>query len=252
MRLTIQYSRIQTYFAEFACSFLFGFVVYSAILVTTLLEIEAAPILIGLAIALVSVAIIWCFMDVTIAHFNPAITFAAVVFCKIPIIKGILYIISQGLGFMLAAVVVLGCFPGGWREIMDIIRPKPASDAVTGEVICIELFLTGILVFTVFCAAANTYKDQVDARNQRDLRIDPQDSKIPNRKMYVPIMIGFTLGYLGLLGGATSGGAFNPGIVWAPVLLGARWRDSWKYWVGEFVGAFAAGLIQTILFYPFY
>lgn len=251
MPLSFRFSTIQTYFAEFICSFIFGFTVYSAITLTTLKEMEAGQILIGVAIGFVSVAIIWAFMDVTVAHFNPAITFAAVVFCKIPIIKGFFYIIAQGLGFMLAAVVTLGSFPGGWRDIMNIIRPKPAPEAVTGEVICIEIFLTGILVFIVFAAAANSYKSQKDAKDEKELRQDPADSKIPDRKAFIPLIIGLTLGFLGLLGGSTSGGAFNPAIVWAPVLFSGVWRDSWKYWVGQFVGAFAAGAIQMIIFYPY-
>lgn len=220
-------------------------------MLTSLKEMAAGQILIGVAIGFVSVAIIWAFMDVTVAHFNPAITFAAVVFCKLPVIKGFFYIIAQGLGFMLAAVVTLGSFPGGWKFTMNTIRPKPAPEAVTGEVICIEIFLTGILVFNVFCMAANTYKSQKDEKAFRELRQDPSDSKIPDRTPYIPLAIGLTLGFLGLLGGSTSGGAFNPGIVWAPVLFSGVWRDSWKYWVGQFVGAFGAGLIQMLVFYPY-
>lgn len=251
MALSIRLSYIQPYLAEFVCSFIFGFTVYSAIMLTTLKEMVAGQILIGLAIALVSVSLIWSFMDITLAHFNPAITFATIVFCKIPIIRGIFFIIAQGLGFMLAAIVTLGSFPGNWRNVMDTIRPKPGPDVATGEVICIEIFLTGILVFNVFAVAVNSYKQQKDKKNEDELGQPRDESKIPDRSMFNPITIGFTLGFLGLLGGSTSGGAFNPGIVWAPVLFSGVWRDSWKYWVGQFVGAFGAGLIQLLLYYPY-
>ncbi|ELA47012.1 hypothetical protein VCUG_01543 [Vavraia culicis subsp. floridensis] len=252
MPLSIQYSKIQSYIAECACSFIFGFTVYSAILTTTLNGIVAGPILIGLSIGFVSVVIIFLFVDVTLAHFNPAITFAAVIFRKVPIISGFFYIIAQGIGFMIASLVVQGCFPGSFRPLMNIIRPKQADDATTGEVICIEMFLTGILVFSVFAMAANPYKKQKEERDKRELQIDPSESKIPDRSMFAPVVIGLTLGFLGYLGGSTSGGAFNPGIVWAPVLFSGHWGDSWKYWVGEFVGGFGGALIQVILFYPFY
>ncbi|KRH92200.1 Major Intrinsic Protein (MIP) Family [Pseudoloma neurophilia] len=249
MPTSFRISYVQTYFAEFICSFIFGFTVYSAIVLTTLKEMAAGQILIGVAIGFVSISIIWAFCDITVAHFNPAITFATVIFCKLPIIKGIFYIIAQGLGFMLAAVVVLGSFPGNWRQIMNIIRPKPADGVVTGEVICIEIFLTGILVFIVFCSAVNSYKQQKDKKNLEQLGENTSD--IPDRTMFIPLIIGSTLGFLGLLGGSTSGGAFNPAIVWAPVLFSGVWRDSWKYWVGQFVGAFGAGVIQMVVFYPF-
>lgn len=257
MPLSFKWSKVQTYFAEFICTFIFGFTVYSAILLTTYQEIEGGQILIGLALGFVSVAIIWAFMDLTLAHFNPAITFAAIIFCKVPIIKGIIYIICQGLGFMLAAVVALGSFPGSWETVMKTIRPKPAINPFSGDeveagrVICIEIFLTGILVFIAFASAANTYKSQKDKKLKEELNIDAEDSKIPDRTAYIPLTIGFTIGFLGLLGGSTSGGAFNPGIVWAPVLFSGVWRDSWKYWVGQFVGGFGGGLIQTLLSYPY-
>ena len=202
MAFSFQFSKIQTYFAEFVCSFIFGFTVYAAITLTTLKEMEAAQILIGMSIALVSVAIIWAFMDITVAHFNPAITFATIIFCKVPIIKGIFYMIAQFLGFMLAAIVIVGSFPGDWRAIMDIIRPTPAinpqtgEEVATGEVICIEIFLTGILIFIVFASAANSYKSQKDRKNQQELQIDPRDSNITDRTPFIPLTIGFTLGFL--------------------------------------------------------
>lgn len=251
MARSIRLSYIQPYFAEFVCTFIFGFTVYSAIMLTTLQEIEAGQILIGLAIGFVSVSLIWSFMDITLAHFNPAITFAAIVFCKIPILRGIFFIIAQCLGFMLAAVVTLGSFPGDWTFVMDTIRPTPAPDVATGKVICIEIFLTGILVFTVFAVATNTYKKQKDKTDEEELGLPREQSKIPDRSMFNPITIGLTLGFLGFLGGSTSGGAFNPGIVWAPVLFSGEWGDSWKYWVGQFTGAFGAGLIQSLLYYPY-
>ncbi|ELQ76742.1 Major Intrinsic Protein (MIP) Family [Trachipleistophora hominis] len=252
MPLSIQYSKIQSYVAECACSFIFGFTVYSAILTTTLKNMVAGPILVGLSIGFVSIVIIFLFVDVTLAHFNPAITFAAIVFRRIPIISGFFYIIAQGIGFMIASLVVQGCFPGKFEPLMNIIRPKRVNDSTTGEMICIEMFLTGILVFSVFVMAINPYKKQKDERDQRELHIDPSESKIPDRSRFAPIVIGLTLGFLGYLGGSTSGGAFNPGIVWAPVLFSGHWGDSWKYWVGEFVGGCVGAFIQIILFYPFY
>lgn len=259
MALSLRFSKIQSYFAEFACSFIFGFTVYSAILVVDLQSIAAGRILIGLAIGFVSVAIIYLFMDVAPAHFNPAITFSAIVFRKQPIISGFLFIISQGLGFMVAALVILGCFPGSYRQLMDIIRPAPIDESSTGKVICIEIFLTGILVFTVFACAINPYKKQKDERDERDRKKESGEnapeharSSLPDRSILAPLVIGLTLGYLGYLGGSTSGGAYNPGIVWAPVLLSGHWGDSWKYWVGQFVGGVCGALIQVVMFYPYY
>lgn len=61
---------------------------------------------------------------------------------------------------------------------------------------------------------------------------------------FAPIAIGFTLGFLCFVGGSTSGGAFNPARAFAPALLSWNWGEHWVYWLGDFSGAAAAGLIQ--------
>jgi hypothetical protein len=64
---------------------------------------------------------------------------------------------------------------------------------------------------------------------------------------FAPLAIGFTLGFLGLIGGTVSGGAFNPARVFGPAFLsGQGWKYQWIYWVADFVGAGLAGLTQSI------
>ncbi len=57
--------------------------------------------------------------------------------------------------------------------------------------------------------------------------------------------IGFTLGFLGLIGGTVSGGAFNPARVFGPALVSGNWKNHWLYWIADFVGAGLAGYAQS-------
>lgn len=226
---------VQKLLGEMTASFIFGFVVYSATISTVLQKINGAPILAGLAIAFSAVVIIYVFVEISPAHFNPAITLSTIVFRKIPILTGFACILFQLIGFIIAAAVILGCFPGKNDFLLDTILPSPITDDVTtGELICIEMFLTGILVYVVFAIAANKYFPE-------------KDEDFFDRSIVAPLIIGLTIGFLAFLGGSTSGGVFNPGLVFAPVLLTGDWSNSWKYWISQFVGGLVGASIHVFL-----
>ena len=63
---------------------------------------------------------------------------------------------------------------------------------------------------------------------------------------FAPVAIGFTLGFLGLIGGTVSGGAFNPARAFGPTLVsGKGWGNHWIYWIGDLLGAGLAGYAQS-------
>lgn len=237
----------QSLIGEMICSFIFGFAVFTAIIGSSQTEQLAAPVIVGLTIALCATAIIYAFCDITISHFNPAITFAALCLKKVPFITGILYIIFQFLGFILAGLASVAVLPGKYRNKLDIARPKAVNSGVSkGTVFGAEFFLTGILVLVVFSVGANPYKPPVD---EKGVQLDPDDELIEHRKITAPIAIGFTLGFLALLGVGNSGGAFNPGIVLGPMLLSGIWNIWWIYLLAQFSGGLFGGIVQTFLLY---
>ncbi|KAG0438338.1 Aquaporin [Dictyocoela muelleri] len=227
--------RMQSLFAEMMASFLFGFVVYSAIISKTLQDINAGSLMIGMVLALSATAIIYTFCDVSPAHFNPAITFAAILLKKMPPLIGIFYIIFQLIGFLIAAAVVLFCFPGDTEKLLNMILAGPVSNDVTdSELIAIEMILTGILVYIAFAVAIDKYKPG-------------ENEEFVDRTMMEPLVIGFTIGFLGFLGGSTSGGFFNPGLVFGAAFFNWDWSDSWKYFLAEISGGFVGGAIHSWL-----
>lgn len=250
---TFPWTKVQSYFGELIVSFIFGFTVYSSILTINLESIPSGPILVGLALGFCAVAIIYSFIDLCLAHFNPVITLAAMIFCKLNWVEGIIYIIMQIFGFMVALGFVLLSFPGKSSDLLDILTPKPINDTVsTGNLMSTEMFLSGILVFVAFAVAINkkkklTYETEVET----DLLARVED-KAPDTTILGPLAIGLTIGFLAFLGNSTSGGAFNPALVFAPVLFNSEWSDSWKYFVAEFVGGICGGGINMLLNAEFY
>jgi glycerol uptake facilitator-like aquaporin len=233
---------VMSFVAEMVCSAIFGFIVYAAIIGPFLANSVVGPVTVGLAICFGGIALIYAFCDMTLAHFNPAITLAAIVFGRVEIIRGIIFIIAQLCGFLIAAGAVLGCFPGRAFMLLSAVRPKRAAARVTaGYIICVEALLTGILVFIAFSVAINAfYEPELSAEELVTLgRV-----RRPDRKITQPLVIGLTLGFLSFLAISSSGGAFNPGIVFAPVLLTWEWINSWAYWTGEFGGGLLGAALQ--------
>lgn len=245
-----QVKKLQSAAGEMLASFVFGFAVYSAIVGTSQTNNLAGNIIVGITVGFAGVATIYSFCDVTVAHFNPAMTLAAVVTKKIPLVMGLIYILSQFIGFVLAALAVVACFPGKYLDKLDIIRPKFASDnVIDGTAFSAELFLTAILVYVAFAVGINPYEPPKD---QEGIPLDPDEEIATGRKITAPIAIGFTLGFLALCGISSSGGAFNPGIVLAPCLLSGTWTHSWVYFLGEFIGGLIGGLLQSSILYKLY
>ena len=248
VRSTAPWSITRKFFGEFVISFLFGYVIYSAILTENLDKLILGKVLVGLSIGFSGTALKYSFSGVTIAHSNPAITIAAICFGKLPIVRGIMFILMQLLGFMGAAAAVLGCFPGDKSILLDIINPNPVKSSVsTINIILTEAFFSGILVFMAFSVAINKYKKPVYDTSEGGEILRRHVHERPDVSALGLLCIGLTLGFLALLGGSSSGGAFNPAVVFAPTVFTGDWSNSWKYWVGEIIGGLVGALIQIVL-----
>ncbi|KAL2915093.1 hypothetical protein HK105_205417 [Polyrhizophydium stewartii] len=205
--------------------------------------------------ALASVALIYSFADVSGAHFNPAVTFATVITGKVSVRKGLAFIGIQLLASVLATLFLFAVFPSVGSSSASTI---PAflvvdidSSAHVAQAFFMELILTFILVYVIFATAFDT----VDTKGVKVAAGDKGESAGNNLTIYTtsgntkagfaPIAIGFTLGFLGLIGGTVSGGAFNPARAFGPTLIsGQGWGHHWIYWIGDFIGAGLAGWAQ--------
>lgn len=238
---------LQSAFGEMVASFVFGFAVYSALIGSSLSEQAAASVIIGLTVGFAGVGVIYAFCDVTVAHFNPAITLAAILTFKLDIVRGIGYIVAQYIGFILAVCAILLCSPLGYKDTLDIIRPAPTPFGGDNlNIFFTEFFLTAILVHIAFAVGINPYKPKTDVDGKF---VNPDEEEPVDRRVTAPLCIGLTLGFLAFLGLATSGGAFNPGLTFAPVIMSNTWHHFWIYLTAQYSGGLVGALLQVFVLY---
>ncbi|KAI5181033.1 hypothetical protein NEOKW01_1274 [Nematocida sp. AWRm80] len=260
MALTFNWVVARSFLGEGLCTAIFSFTVYSVVTGVGLLNTPGSAIggtgiiATSLSIALCSVAIIYGFMDITIAHFNPAITLAAILMGKLPVWMGIGYMIMQCAGAMLGCGAMLLTKPGKNSDLLAMIRSSVSEDASIGNAILTEIILTGVLTYIAFSVAINVFNPPTQVKIEVPDEIEDNDklrvitSQAPNRSAFAPIAIGFTLGYLSFLGLGSSGGVFNPAVTLPGVLFSGVWTRVWVYWVGQFVGGIAGAFLHVTIF----
>eukprot|EP00906_Rhabdomonas_costata_P027639 RCo039212 len=202
-----------------------------------------------------AVAMIYSFADVSGAHFNPAVTFATMVTRKTSIKKGLCYIAAQLLASVLATFWIGCLFNFDQIESLNVMPNDQGT--LLFQAFLMETTLTFILCYVIFATAFST----IDTSNVELTKV-LSDKKIASVKTkdltvynvsgnskagFAGIAIGFTLGFLTMIGGSVSGGAFNPARVFGPaVCTGYIFTKGslWLYWVGDFCGAAMAGVLQ--------
>lgn len=219
--------------AEFLCTTIFIFTICLA-------GGQAQASAIGTAF--VAIAIIYAFGNWSGAHFNPAVTVAAMIGRKIDPIRGCFYIPLQILASILAVGLIYAFYPSGTIELL-VLKPQAHLFAA----VAMEAFLTFILVFVIYAVA---WGPKVIA-SPTDIEAPEDDEVVAANKArmnFAPLAIGLTLGFLCFLGGSVSGGAFNPARATGPALLTLKLKYLWVYWVGDLTGAIAASLLYIFVF----
>ncbi|MED6216291.1 aquaporin-like protein [Stylosanthes scabra] len=155
-------------------------------------------------------------------HVNPAVTFGAFVGGNITLLRGIVYVIAQLLGSIVAALLL--------KFVTASTVPAFAlsSGVGVGEALVLEIVLTFGLVYTVYATA-----------------VDPKKGSLGT---IAPIAIGFIVGANILVGGAFDGASMNPAVSFGPAVVSWSWSNHWIYWVGPLVGGGLAGVIYEVLF----
>ncbi|ETS76371.1 hypothetical protein PFICI_11758 [Pestalotiopsis fici W106-1] len=156
----------------------------------------------------------WVFFRISGGLFNPAVTLGMMLVGGVTYVRGCLVMLSQILGGIAAAAVVLGLFPGPLN-----VRTSLAGGTSVVQGLFIEMFLTALLVFTIFMLAAEKHRATFVA----------------------PIGIGLALFIAELVGVFYTGGSVNPARSFGPcVVLGSFHGYHWIYWVGPILGSLLA------------
>ncbi|HKZ89481.1 MAG TPA: aquaporin [Thermoplasmata archaeon] len=155
-------------------------------------------------------------------HFNPAVTFGALVGRQISLRLSVVYWIAQLLGGLVAASALLGVFPSGeWRST-SLGTPQVSPGVGIGPAILVEAVLTFFLVFVVYGTA-----------------IDPKGAF----RAVGGLAIGFTVALDIMMGGPLTGAAMNPARWFGPGVVAGLFDNWFVYWIGPLAGGLIAGLV---------
>jgi MIP family channel proteins len=184
-------------------------------------------IFVALAHGIVLAVMVTALGRISGAHFNPAVTVAAFVGRHIEAPLAAMYIGTQFVGAIVAALAMKYIYPS---DLLGVVKwGAPTSAVDTGKAMVIEALLTFFLVLVVYATA-----------------IDPKGAF----KQIAGLAIGFVLIFDILVGGPLTGAAMNPARAFGPSLLAGIVDGShfFIYWVGPLVGAvIAAVLYQNVM-----
>jgi MIP family channel proteins len=174
----------------------------------------------GLALAIA----ITIFAATSGGHINPAVTVGFMVTRRIGVLKGILYIVGQLIGAVLAGLLLRAVFPAAAWQAVQLGTPALGAGVSIGTGLLVEVVLTFFLVLAVFGTA-----------------VDPRAPKIGGFGIGLTVLVDI------LMGGAISGAAMNPARAFGPALASGIWTNQLVYWIGPIIGAIIAALIYEYI-----
>jgi aquaporin TIP len=183
---------------------------------------------VGLVHGFLLFGLIVMFGVVSGGHFNPAVTFAAAVLRRISPLDAVIYMLAQLSGGVLGALLAKGLLLDegratnyGAAEVSGLLAGNFAGSIVEGVgTFCL------VLVILAAVYSKKSFKD------------------------WAPLAIGTTLGFIVMVGGPLTGGAFNPARWFGPALVGNSWGDVWPYLLGPLVGSLLAALVFKFVLEP--
>jgi aquaporin Z len=160
------------------------------------------------------------------AHYNPAVTLAALMRKKITMNGAIQYWLFQFLGAFLAAFVI-------WETYH--LPLKPPTPAIGFNYELKPLIMEIIFTFALASVVMNVAMSKKSAGNS-----------------YFGLAIGFTVMASAYAAGSISGAAFNPAVALGPMVMdcftgGSSIGNLWIYIVGPFAGAALAALLYPVM-----
>ncbi len=213
--------------AEFIGTFGLVFIGAGSIVVN---EASGALGLLGVALAhaIVLSVMVTALMRISGAHFNPAVTFGLWLANKIEAKDAGLYVLTQLVAAVVAALLVKTLFPSAAGEITGYGVPRIASNVDLIQAILLEAILTFFLVSAVFGTA-----------------VSPEaPSGIGG------FGIGLVLLFDILVGGPLTGAAMNPARAFGPAAIANDWVGQGAYWIGPLLGGAVAALVWAKVLLP--
>ena len=218
--------------AEFVGAFTLIFIGAGAVL-TAGTTSTSDLLLIALAHGLAIGVMVSALAHVSGGHFNPAVTFGALVSGQIPPRLAGVYWIAQLLGGVGGAAALALIFPQTIWQPYHLGTPALGTvpslgwDVGVGTGILVEAVLTFFLVFVIFGTG-----------------IDPKGSF----NAVGGFAIGLTISIDIMMGGPLTGAAMNPARWFGPAMVSGFFDNWYVYWVGPLIGGAVAALLYRYVF----
>ena len=183
---------------------------------------------IGLVHAFLLFGLIVMFGVVSGGHFNPAVTLAAWAIKRISSVDALIYMLAQLSGGVLGALLCKGL-------LLDEGRATHYGAATVSPILGSNFRGSIIEAIGVFCLVLVILAAVYSKKSFKD---------------WAPLAIGTTLGFIVIVGGPLTGGAFNPARWFGPALVGNEWGGVWPYLVGPIVGSLLAAAVFKFVLEP--
>lgn len=171
---------------------------------------------------------IYAFGHVSGAHINPAVTIPMMVTRQIGVRDGVMYVVSQLAGAVVAAAALRSILPDLAASVNLGTQPGP-SEVLGGSAasgFAVEAILTFFLVTVIFMTAVN--------------------------RKAAPGWAGFAIGgmvfLIHLVAIPLTGASVNPARTFGPALLSGYWDFHWMYWAAPLAGGVIAALAMYYIF----
>jgi aquaporin TIP len=206
---------------EFIGPFALMFIGGGSVIVTQGQNLIAIALAHGLAIGLMIAAA----GHLSGGVYNPALTVGLVVTKRMPPQRGIIYVVAQLAGAIVAALALKAIFDGSQVDAVNLATPMVGQTYEVSAALLAEVIMTFFLMYAVFGTA-----------------VDPRGAKT-----IAPLVIGLVITIDILAFGPVTGAAMNPARAFGPALVQGVWNDHWIYWVGPIAGAVLAALLYHLV-----
>jgi MIP family channel proteins len=213
--------------AEFLGTFALVFVSAATIVVNAWTNNALGLVGAALATALVYAVMVTMTMNISGGHLNPAVTIGVLVAKKLDGKLAGMYIVTQLIAAMLAALLVMVLLPAGPGEATSLGTLKISNDVSMVQAIILEAVFALFLVSAVFGTV-----------------LSPDAPKVGG------FGVGMVLLFAILVIGPLTGASLNPARSFGPALVSGDFEGHVAYWIGPLVGALAGGLLWAKVLLP--
>jgi MIP family channel proteins len=188
-----------------------------------------AIVAIALAHGFAYAGMVYLTTNISGGHINPAVTLAMMVTRNIKIAPGLVYIVAQGVGGVVATAVLYLALRDAVGNTVDFGANTIAQGAVDGDggALLLEIVFTLTLVLVFFAVA-------VSKRGCGHLG---------------PLAIGATLMAIYFVALPLTGASANPARTFAPALVSDAFDSFWVYVIGPAIGGSLGALIYYFGFF---